>query len=310
MTDYRHVCFKDLNHYFKRDDYFSDLTSKEKKLIKKNLGIADTEKEDNGFVVKGTYSEIKNLADSGKLNINSVYIITDYRTIYKSNIGEVWGDAINPSKVYSIVLTPISEYEFGKDVIMMYKDKVLNWEVRYDFSEEDLGTQKTRGKILYLKDQNNNSAYYDFKNIRTRVKIKSTDISGIMVESELDLYTFNEATRTPTIFVENSDDSHTVNNCFEQDCYSNVFLGITHNNTFAGGFKNNLFLTNCQFNKFGYNTHNNKFEDVVMYCSGSIRNKNIKELDNTIEKEFVAVGNDFAIKYLDNDTLTYQIEKL
>lgn len=311
MSEYRHVCFKDLDHYFKRDDYFSDLTSQERKLIKKNLGIdQNDEKIDEGFIVKGTYLEIKDLVDNGKLNLNSRYIVTDFRTIYKSNIGEVWGDAINPSRVYSIILTPVSEDEFDKEVIVMENNKVLNWEVHYDFKQEKLGNIYTRGKILYLRDQNNNSAYYDFKNIRNRVKIKSTDISGIIVESELDLYTFNEATRTPTIFLENSDDANTVNNHFDQDCYGNVFLGLTNNNKFAGGFKNNMFLTNCQYNNFGYNTHNNKFEDVVMYCSGSIRNKYIRDLDNSVEKEFIMVGDDFAIKYLDTDTLTYQIEKI
>lgn len=41
MNEYRHVCFKDLNDYFKRNDYFEGLTDPEKQLILNNLGITD-----------------------------------------------------------------------------------------------------------------------------------------------------------------------------------------------------------------------------------------------------------------------------
>jgi hypothetical protein len=51
MNEYRHVCFKDLDNYFKRDDYFSDLTSQEKKLVRKNLGLSIVDDIDKGFIV-------------------------------------------------------------------------------------------------------------------------------------------------------------------------------------------------------------------------------------------------------------------
>jgi hypothetical protein len=41
------------------------------------------------------------------------------------------------------------------------------WTVEYNVNSEVLpDTTKTKGKITYLKDDNNNSAYYDFKNVR------------------------------------------------------------------------------------------------------------------------------------------------
>ena len=310
MNEYRHVCFKDLDNYFKRDDYFSDLTSQEKKLVRKNLGLSIVDDIDKGFIVQGTYSEIKNLVDNSMLVLSTRYIITDYQTIYRANTGEVWGNLINPSKVYSILLTPASSNEFEKQVILLENNEVLDWEVYYDFQQEKIDGTYTKGKILYLRDQNNNSAYYDFKNIKYRINISSTDIPGISRDVELDLYTFNEATSDPFVFVENSDDMNIINNHFEKDCNTNIFLGITNNNTFAGGFKNNIFLKDCQYNNFGYNMYNNKFLNSVMYCSGALRNKTVTNLDNSVEKEFIMVGDDFAIKYLDTDTLTYQIEKL
>ena len=40
-SEYRHVCYKDLDRFFKKDKYFSDLTEEEKNKIKENLGISD-----------------------------------------------------------------------------------------------------------------------------------------------------------------------------------------------------------------------------------------------------------------------------
>ena len=43
------------------------------------------------------------------------------------------------------------------------------WIVEYDYEYETLTDGiKTKGKITYLKDSNNNIAYYDFKNIKSR----------------------------------------------------------------------------------------------------------------------------------------------
>jgi hypothetical protein len=65
MNEYRHVCFKDLKNYFKRDDYFGNLLDSEKKLIRENLQVASVDdiKERESGVAEGTYEEIKYLAD-------------------------------------------------------------------------------------------------------------------------------------------------------------------------------------------------------------------------------------------------------
>ena len=38
-SEYRHVCYKDLDRFFKKDKYFSDLTEEEKNKIKENLCV-------------------------------------------------------------------------------------------------------------------------------------------------------------------------------------------------------------------------------------------------------------------------------
>ena len=52
-SEYRHVCYKDLDRFFKKDKYFSDLTEEEKNKIKENLGISDA-----ASIIVGTYEEL------------------------------------------------------------------------------------------------------------------------------------------------------------------------------------------------------------------------------------------------------------
>ena len=99
QKDYRHVCFKDLENYFKKDEYFGDLSDLEKQQIRENLGIQGSP-DIKGQVVKGSYDFIKGLVDTNVLTLGSLYIIDDFQTIYECN-GEVLGtsDSLCPSTV-------------------------------------------------------------------------------------------------------------------------------------------------------------------------------------------------------------------
>ena len=57
MNEYRHVCFKDLENYYKKTDYFSGLTYDEKKLIRQNLEVVSLDQlsEKEGGIIEGTY---------------------------------------------------------------------------------------------------------------------------------------------------------------------------------------------------------------------------------------------------------------
>ena len=58
-NEYRHVCLKDLENYFKKDQYFGDLSEEEIKLIQKNLGINASSSGgtvvSEGNVIKASY---------------------------------------------------------------------------------------------------------------------------------------------------------------------------------------------------------------------------------------------------------------
>lgn len=320
MNEFRHVCFKDLKNYIRKDSYFKDLTPEEKQEIRKNLEVPgnDDIKEQEQMLIYGTYKEIKQLVDDKKLSLQNKYIITDFRTIYRSNTDEVWGlDEKNPSKVYSVILTPTSSNTFDPRVSLLHEGNPLNWEVRYDFNEESLpGGKTTKGKITYLKDQRNNSAYYDFKNYKFQIQLKSSEVSRLPHDGKYDVYTFSKL--EGNTFIDNSDDDGVYNNTFEDDCWTNVFIGNTSNNNFFGGFKNNVFTKGCEYNKFEWNTANNTFIEKVSYTQGSIQNAYVTNtnFDSSISKEFRMLSTNtsskpvFVVTYFDGDTLTTQVTEL
>jgi hypothetical protein len=160
MNDYRHVCFKDLENYFKRSDYFNNLSNPEKDLIRFNLDVPSKNElfEKGGGIITKSYEGIKQIADAGLLSVNTKYIISDFQTIYLSNTNEIWGLDKNPSNIYSLILTPISNSEFDPRVQVLLNGKALDWIVNYNFTQETLiesatgKTVNTKGKITYLKD--------------------------------------------------------------------------------------------------------------------------------------------------------------
>lgn len=315
MNNYRHVCFKDLDNYIRRDNYFSDFSIAEKKLIIQNLNVLTKSEfqETSGGLVEKTYEEIKVLVDTNSLNRNARYLMTDFQSIYTSNNNEVWGtDLLNPSETYQLLLYPISTNSFDVKVGILKDGVPLFWEVMYDFTQETLlNSVKTKGKITYLKDENNNSAYYDFKNIKFNTAITS-NLSGLPYDTVLPMYTFSIINSDGTC----SDNSHNAyNNYFDQDCYENVFLGTVKNNHFYGGFKKNLFAKGCEYNRFDWNMYNNTFVEKVSNTEGSIQNSYITstQFDSSISKTFKMIHtlNDtepvFVVTYLDGDTLTMQM---
>lgn len=313
MNEYRHVCFKDLENYVKRDEYFGNLSEAELEQIRHNLNVPS--KTEAGNVCEGTYADIKRLVDQDNLNLGSTYVITDFQTIYKCD-DEVWGLEVQPSQVYKIILTPASSNSFNPVVSVLKDDVVMPWEVRYSFTPEAiLDGIYTKGKITYLKDEKNNSAYYDFKNIKFKKTLLSSEVSGLIQDSILPMYTFSSL--VDGVCVENS--SEAINNQFDQDCYGNVFMGNTKNNHFYGGFKNNLFIKDCQYNTFEWNTVNNKFTESVQHTKGTLQNATVNstQYDTAINKEFKMVSTlnagqapVFVVTYIDGNTLTNQVTYL
>lgn len=311
-NEYRHVCFKDLENYFKKDAYFSDLSDDEKALIRKNLGISEQEGQEGtgSQVIVGTHNYIKNLLDLSQLQIGSIYVINNFRSIYSMG-NEVLGLDKVPSNEYYILLRPIGSNQFDQRVSLMTKSASAKstgtqWQVEYSiYPRQLIDGSYDLGQITYLKDQNNNSAYYDFKNIRFKRTIEELNKGFNTYEQDQYLYTFDQG---------GSDNSETINcknNQLQKGAYNNVFLGTTQNNTLAADVHNNTFFKSCENNTFDYGMRNNYILNDIRQCRGAVHDKELSEIISMqCPKEFNILEDSQVLVYLDSQTQTYQIKKL
>ena len=82
--DYKHVLFKDLHDYIRKDQYMSGFTAVEQAWIRKNIGaVSEQDAVRTSFEV--SYEDLRKLIVQKNLNPGSVYIINNFQTIYSSN---------------------------------------------------------------------------------------------------------------------------------------------------------------------------------------------------------------------------------
>lgn len=313
----RYVCWSDLNNYFKKADLLKGLTDLEKTELRRNIGIMEyTGEGGQSRPVEITYASLHDLVRRGALVVGARYIITDFKTIYSSNVlGSdrkyiSWGDLINPSSVYNLVVIANTNSTLDPRAVIL---EHLDWVVEYDITQITLQDGvKNRGKITYLKDENGNSAYYDFKNVkfrRTKEELLGTNLNLGTEKEFLDLYTFSDLDNWEVIEVSTLDT--TKYNEIKEDCWNNVFIGDTYNNLIESGCVNNTFLRGCHDTTIKWNSVNNLFNENVCYTSGSIYNKTIPVGDTTfsmsITKTIQKVYDRTLVSYLDPTTYAYQI---
>lgn len=282
----RHVCFKDLEAYVRKDSYFAGLSKTEQEEIIKNLGIIS--KKDVQDIVKTylesaipvTYEQINELIQHRELAPGHIYIITDFQTIYKSNTGATWGTGNHESKIFSIIVQALTENTLNSDVKVLSEDfpNSLLWEVRYDPTQEIINAVETKGRITYLKDEHGNSAYYDFKNMQYRVPKKDLLKVGIVTSQEYrDYYTFNSTAENVEI---------------SEGSTQNIFIKSASGVKIGLGCKNNLFNSQIR------NT------TILNGVSDSFVKHSIFQED--VSKVIQNSSNNKVVSYIDGDTLTMQ----
>lgn len=280
--DYKHVLFKDLKGYLRKQDYLGGFTPVQQAFIRKNLGAAS--QEDLNKFCKGTtlsYSKLVALIQENSLTPGAVYIINDFQTIYSSNElneeGKLisYGQDVNPSPIYKIAAIAITQNQLLSTVSILSEDPdSIYWSAQYDVTQETLddGTF-TKGKITYLLDNNFNSAQFDFKNILLKQ-------NGILY------HTFS-----------NSDGSDNSNNCYNNNlCFaSNVVL--------IGNCSNNVLYGN-----------DIRFDVPVNNLHGELNNIHVINdeigLNNETLKQTIIFNENYHIDYLDLETLTHQFYAL
>lgn len=294
---YRHVCLADLENYIRKDSYFADFTDEELAIIRKNLGI---DNQGDNSIVEGTYESIYNIAVNKGLDLHTTYIINNFRTLYYENNRVCGTDDYIPSMEYHIILTPSSSSTFDKRVsLFSIEDKdASGYIVEYDITPQTFLSGSTdMGRITYLRDQKNNSAYFDFKNKKILVSKIKLNEAGLSYTEDTWFRTFN---------------NNLSRNCtLGPECTGNVFLNAAINVSLGAECKYNLFcsrITDCTFNT---GTNNNIFKSFTQACKGAVSDKIISDVASTaITKYFDESSGDCVIIYFDHDTQTYQVTKL
>lgn len=296
----RLACLSDLNNYFKKSDLLSGLTTLEKEQVRFNLGITDYIGEGGQTVpTEITYAALLSLINKSQLVTGARYIITDFRTIYSSNITNSsgfkisWGLATNPSNVLRLIVTALTTNQLDPRIVI--QDKV--WKVEYDVTQKTLEDGvTTMGQITYLEDEKGNSAYYDFKNKKFR-------------RSDGDYYTFSDITNN--IITDSTTLYNTKFNKLKQGCDNNVFLGDTYYNIIEEDCTGNTFMKGCHDTILGWSSVNNVFNENVCYMNGSLYNKTFAtgntSLSTSISKTIHKVNEATIISFLDPITYSYQI---
>lgn len=306
-NEYKHVSLKDLQNYFKKSDYFGNLTDEELKLIQKNLGIS-TGSDLNPSVILTTYEEVYNLKTQQQLKTSNIYVIQDFQSIYQASDGSICGTAkFLPSTVYWLFVRPTSNSTLDPRVAM-YCPTIANvskWTAEYDITPVQFADGTTsKGTITYLKDHNNNIAYYDFKNIRWYRSLEDLNKGPVSYTQATHCFTFDNGGG-------DASSASCKNNHLAIGAIRNVFMGDTQNVTLAADSHDNTFFKGCENSTFDYGTYNNYFTKQVSMCKGSVHDKTLgEEIAMTCPKQFNVLNENQVLVYLDPQTETFQIKKL
>lgn len=309
----RFACLSDLSAYFKKKDLLGGLTSLEQAQVRSNLGIVEyTGEGGQDSPIELTYAQFWTKYSTSQLVTGACYVITDYQTIYSSNTinnaGQEasWGLDIYPSQVWRLCIRAISKNQIDRRISIAGK----SWEAEYDPTMKVLpdGT-RTKGAITFLWDNNGNSAFYDFKNIRYNWTKEDLRKAGISTNTDLALYTFSNIENGEV--TDSSEFSNTKFNILGEGCTNNVFIGDTYYNIIEPECSNNIFAKGAHDCIIKWNTVNNRFNEPVTYLTGSIYNKNFETgntvLSTSISKTVHKVNDATIVSFLDPITYAYQV---
>ena len=295
----RWACTDDLKNYFRIRDLLGGLTEPQKKQLRENIGI-NTSEGGQTSPTEVTHSQLKALINQEMLTTGARYLISDFQTIYKDSEGNIQGtdESEYPSEKYNILITAVSQDKFDPRVIIVEHP---DWTVEYDANSEVLSSNVVnKGKITYLKDGNNNSAYYDFKNVRYIKDYNNQKIA---------FYTFSSISDGQVLDYSNDDSVH--DNEIQKNSYNNVFIGPTYYNKIYPNCYNNMFYKGCNDSVLFWESINNNFHEPVVMIRGTIANRTIPSGEDILSDPSSKIiyntdGNVLMINF-DKDTFAQQI---
>lgn len=255
-----------------------------------------------------TYDELVNLRNETKLIPNTLYRITDYVTTTIQN------NTKSANHRFYVIVKALSSSELSEQawacdiksetMIETYFDNsdLSAWELKYCLDNDNTrfawaDTINGKGVIYYMKDEFNNEAWYDFKNIqflRTKEWILehpwftptasleddtyfftfSRIQNGVVIDDSLGTgeyptsdnklghSTATVPTLNNTIFIGNGSFSNYIqdghsNNTFGSNCWNNIIGPAYKDNVAESGFQRNVIGAECRYLKFQRSFTNN-----------------------------------------------------
>lgn len=169
------------------------------KITKINVGGVDYELGGSGSaqVIETTYAQLKELVDASGLTLGNQYRITDFVSIFNSNIKS----ANHP---FDLIVTANSTNTFyPKAQALLHEgddyfanNDLSKWEIWYDFNNDTskyafANSSTGKGFIYRMIDDNNNDVNYDFKNLLVTKSPHTFHPAFDSEEGEAYFYTFS-----------------------------------------------------------------------------------------------------------------------
>lgn len=247
-----------------------DLTNEERKQVKENIGIAES-------VISTTWADLKERKDSGTLIPGQYYEINDYKTTTTQENTKA------AEHYFNILVEATSTTELNSEAkaTISNRDTYFNgielnkWIIRYDIENNQTkyawaDSVNGRGTIYYLKDEWNNEAWYDFKNIQFLRNCSDEKYSWIGLEGNQYFYTFSRI-ETENIIDDSlgtgqypSSDNHLGRSTAKITKLNNTILigNGAFANEIADGHKDNTIGEGTWLNKIGHNFTENNISGV------------------------------------------------
>ena len=173
---YKHVLFKDLKDYIRKDQYFEDYTETEKAWVKQNLDIVGKGEiqllidSRVAGVKEVTYNQLQTMLKETTIQAGFIYIIQDFESMW------IEKGTIKKSDPFKLLIMAYSPKEFLPNAIALNN---LNWEIKYDITPKEISPGIfNKGTITYLEDENFNKALFDFKHIKCSKGYLFQDLEG------------------------------------------------------------------------------------------------------------------------------------
>ena len=266
-------------------------TNEIKKVINENEKVtayALTELYDKTTVKNITYNELKTLYDNSQLTVSSKYRITDYVTTTKQ------AETQSANHPFDIIVEALTVNTLNENAIAIIHDgdtyfegnKLEHWEIKYCIHNDTsrfawADTTNGKGVIYYMKDEFNNEAWYDFKNIqflRTSQWFKDNPkfITTSAFTQNTYFYTFsvidNGVVKDDTLYTTkyHATDNHLGRSTAKITKLNNtIFIDTPNNGVFnniiADGHANNTFGKSIWNNVIGHNFTNNIINTKFQY---------------------------------------------